>query len=90
MFRNVIIISVFLLASALIADEHKYYFYHPENNIGSEASFNPIVVILNGGFDVLRNGKNSKNILTLKRFDTKQKSLFLPKNSIISLMQPRL
>ena len=54
-----IILFLFAFASA---KEKKYYFYHPEYDYGSEKIFNPLTVLLNGGFDVLRNGKNSKDI----------------------------
>lgn len=63
-------ISKFLLAFVFLhfssqqnfAQNKKYYFYHPECDYGSEITFSPITVLLNGGFDVLRNGKNSKEI----------------------------
>jgi len=60
LFSLIIILCIF--ARPLSAQEKNYYFYHPEKNFGSELTFNPLSMMLNGGFDVLRNGKNSKNL----------------------------
>ncbi|HHJ52587.1 MAG TPA: hypothetical protein ENJ89_05290, partial [Caldithrix abyssi] len=42
------------MVSHLQAQQNKYYFYHPENDFGSELVQTPLVTFLNGGFDVLR------------------------------------
>jgi hypothetical protein len=57
-----VFIVLLLFQSLLCEENEKYYFYHPENDFGSECIFNPISCILNGGYDVLRNGRNSKDI----------------------------
>lgn len=57
-----VIMIIFFSAERAQSQEKKYYFYNPEIDFGSEAMFNPLSVILNGGFDVLRNGKHSKDI----------------------------
>ena len=44
----------------LNAQSKKYYFYHPEYNYGSELNFNPLTTLINGSFDILRNGGHSK------------------------------
>ncbi len=51
-----------VLALTSILTAQQYYFYHPEIDYGSEANFNPGTVILNGVFDILRNGGHSKDI----------------------------
>lgn len=43
------------------AGKKHYYFYRPEINFGSEASLSPDKVLLNGSFDVLRNGGHENN-----------------------------
>lgn len=40
----------------------KYYYYKPENNFGSDLLFNHATLLINGGFDIFRNGGHSKNI----------------------------
>ena len=49
------------MVSHLQAQQNKYYFYHPENDFGSELVQTPLVTFLNGGFDVLRNGSHRNN-----------------------------
>jgi len=53
----------------------KYYYYHPDIEIGSEAYFNPISMSLNGGFDILRNGAHDKR-LTSQHYHNGAKLLF--------------
>ncbi|KAA3611103.1 MAG: hypothetical protein D8M58_14100 [Calditrichaeota bacterium] len=57
-----IVLVIFHFFSNSFGQDKNYYFYHPDIKIGSETTFNPLSVILNGGFDILRNGKSSKNI----------------------------
>lgn len=59
---SLVILLLFLPAGKGQSQEKHYYFYHPEITIGSEVMFNPLSVILNGGYDVLRNGNHSKDI----------------------------
>ena len=46
----------------ILAQEKEYYFYNPENNFGSDLNFNPVTLMINGSFDVLRNGGHTKEI----------------------------
>jgi hypothetical protein len=56
-------IAYFLLFVQLIFPT-EYYYFHPENQRGSELFFHPINTVLNGSFDILRNGTySSKNLL---------------------------
>ena len=41
----------------------EYYFYRPENRFGSDLAFNPLSLMINGSYDILRNGAHDKNIL---------------------------
>lgn len=63
-----IVLLIFLISINLYAQKKKYYFYHPEQNYGSELNFNPTTVILNGSFDVLRNGGHENNNETINIF----------------------
>ena len=59
-----IIIALFFLQiikSNGFAQKHKYYFYHPEIKYGSELSFDPTTMFLNGSLDILRNGSHENN-----------------------------
>lgn len=42
-----------------------YYFYHPENRFGSDLYFNPLNVLVNGSYDILRNGGHDRNVFAL-------------------------
>ncbi|NUM80942.1 hypothetical protein HUU42_09065 [bacterium] len=53
---------LFLAVISLQAQQNDYYFYKPENNFGSDLFFNPGSLILNGSYDILRNGAHSKDI----------------------------
>ncbi len=55
-------IILFYFCASASAQEKKYYYYNPDNNFGSDALFNPLSLLINGSFDVLRNGSHSKNI----------------------------
>ena len=47
---------IFLLICNLNAKESEFYFYKPSNVFGSDTYFNPVNVVLNGSYDILRNG----------------------------------
>ena len=51
-----------LLNSYILAQEQKYYYYNPDNDFGSDLYFNPATLIMNGSFDILRNGGHTKNV----------------------------
>jgi hypothetical protein len=55
---------VLLPIGNLFAQENRphYFFYRPENNFGSDANFGPLSLIINGSYDVYRNGGHNKNI----------------------------
>ncbi len=40
-------------------EEKRYFFYRPQIDYGSERTFNPLSLVLNGSFDILRNGNMS-------------------------------
>ena len=48
---------------ALAQDSTGYFYYHPQQEYGTEYSFNPGTVVVNGTFDILRNGAHSKLVL---------------------------
>jgi hypothetical protein len=54
------ILCTILIATAQ-SQEKKYYFYHPME-YGSEAMFNPIGVLMNGGLDVLQSYNSSTRV----------------------------
>ena len=58
----------FLLKAAiftsLIFSSTNYYFYNPNIQRGSEPYFHPINTVLNGSFDILRNGSLKTNDIT--------------------------
>ena len=66
MLKRIIIIFSFAIITNLSAQDKKYYFYNPENDFGSDLLFNPLTLMINGGFDMLRNGGHNKNIFELK------------------------
>ncbi len=57
-------IPLFLVLVTALLSQNRYYYYNPEQNYGTELSFNPLTVCMNGSFDILRNGAHSKDILT--------------------------
>jgi hypothetical protein len=59
---NKILYFLFLLQLVFCEENKNYYFYYPEIDYGSEVYFNPLSLILNGGYDVLRNGRHTKDI----------------------------
>ncbi len=56
-------VILFLLVVAALHSQDRYYYFHPEQEYGTELSFNPGSVCMNGTFDILRNGAHSKNML---------------------------
>ncbi|MBC8310852.1 MAG: hypothetical protein H8E72_00960 [Candidatus Marinimicrobia bacterium] len=52
------------LFTSLIFSSTDYYFYNPHIKSGSEPYFHPINTILNGSFDILRNGTIKSNDIT--------------------------
>ncbi len=47
---------------SLLASGKPYYFYKPENTFGSDLMFNPITLVIDGSFDILRNGSHTKDV----------------------------
>jgi hypothetical protein len=64
--KAILIFYSFIFITPLWSQEKKYYFYHPEIKYGSEFYFNPFTVVLNGSYDILRNGGHDKNIFTIE------------------------
>ncbi len=59
---NYTVLLVTLVIVNLHSQNNNYYFYHPEYQYGSELYFNPLSLVMNGGYDILRNGGHDKNI----------------------------
>ncbi|KAA3614112.1 MAG: hypothetical protein D8M58_18125 [Calditrichaeota bacterium] len=55
------LLLLILLKCNSFAQEKDYYFYHPEIKYGSELSFDPLTMFLNGSLDILRNGSHENN-----------------------------
>ena len=65
---KLVYLLILLVTAVYSQDKKTYYYYRPEADCGTELVFNPGIVILNGTFDILRNGAHSKNILEQKYF----------------------
>ena len=59
--RFIVSILFIILIAPAQSQEKKYYFYHPME-YGSEAMFNPIGVLMNGGLDVLQSYNSSTRV----------------------------
>ncbi|HTR80616.1 MAG TPA: hypothetical protein VMM58_03230 [Bacteroidota bacterium] len=55
-------VAVLVFISTTTAQGQKYYFYHPNQDYGSEGYYNPITMMINGSYDILRNGAHSKDV----------------------------
>ena len=53
-----------LIITSLLFGGNDYYFYNPNINNGSENFFHPINTVLNGSYDILRNGTHKTNNIT--------------------------
>jgi hypothetical protein len=60
--KTILLILLLHGVSFAAEDEDDYYFYKPALDFGSEAMFNPVSVMINGSFDILRNGYGSRDI----------------------------
>ena len=65
---------IFFMVNSAKAQNKKYYFYNPKIDYGSEAIFNPFTLLLNGSYDVLRNGshENDGENINMFKLDYKQ------------------
>lgn len=63
-FKTIFTFLLLIASSTCLAGE-KFYFYNPQLDYGSEYSFTPLTMILNGSYDVLRNGRHEKNVFEL-------------------------
>ncbi len=61
-FMKKAFILTVLLIPTLEAQETKYYFYNPKNDYGSDAIYSPLSMMINGSYDILRNGAHSKDV----------------------------
>jgi len=75
-YRVLFFFTVLLNLQSIYAQEKKYYFYHPENDFGSERILNPTTIFLNGAYDVLRNGGHENNGETINIFKLDYKNGF--------------
>ncbi len=53
--------SIATAAAQIAGEEHQQYFYR-DINYGSQADYNPISYIINGGFDILQTENQSRNL----------------------------
>ena len=58
---RVILLFLITLPLVLKAQKKHYFFYLPEIDYGSEAVSNPLTLLLNRSYDVLRNGGHQNN-----------------------------
>ncbi len=58
-----ILLVLLMVLPSMGQDSTRYFYYHPGQDYGTESVFNPGTVILNGTFDILRNGAHSKLLL---------------------------
>ena len=78
------LVLIFLLICNLSAKEKDYYFYKPSIVYGSDTYFNPVNLVLNGSYDILRNGslyngtKDITRISYRKSFQNIMKNLQSP------------
>ncbi len=63
---NYSVLLITLVIVNLHSQNSNYYFYHPEYQYGSELYYNPLSMVINGSFDILRNGGHDKNIFNLE------------------------
>ena len=67
--KKIFFVIIFLLhtiCTNTYPQQKKYYFYNPKNNFGSELWFNPLTVVINGSYDILRNGGfSNKDVFNL-------------------------
>ncbi|MFZ5517850.1 MAG: hypothetical protein ACOY90_14495 [Candidatus Zhuqueibacterota bacterium] len=69
-FANILswLMGLFLVIP-VFAQEKPYYFYNPSNDFGSDLVFNHVTLLINGSFDILRNGNVTKDVLQLPYWD---------------------
>jgi hypothetical protein len=56
------LIAIVGISSIVIAQDQNYYFYKPKIDYGSEGFYNPLSMMINGTYDILRNGAHSKDV----------------------------
>jgi len=61
-FTGAVLIILCISAKPVQAQTDTLYFYRPDITFGSEGNYSPLTTILNGSFDILRNGSRSKDI----------------------------
>lgn len=64
-FHFLLFIACWIYASSILVGQSKYYFFRPLN-YGSDAMFNPIQVLMNGGLDVLQSYNSSTRASEIK------------------------
>ncbi|MFH1851294.1 MAG: hypothetical protein ABIA75_03025 [Candidatus Neomarinimicrobiota bacterium] len=58
-------LMIFLMLLSTCRARSDYYYYHPGADYGTELLFNPVTLLLNGSFDILRNGARTKDITAI-------------------------
>ncbi len=62
MNKKILLIISFFYMIYCYAELNHYYFYQPEIDLGSEGSFTPMSMWINGGYDILRNGAHDQQL----------------------------
>lgn len=68
--KNIVLVHALLCAPVLAQEngnprpQQKYFFFNPKNDFGSDAFFNPLSMVINGSYDIFRNGAHSKDVLS--------------------------
>ena len=62
LLRRFLLIYLLAVIAPVVAESPDYYFYQPEIQQGSELVFHPLTVVLQGSYDILRNGSHTKNV----------------------------
>ena len=58
------LILIILLFPPLLYGTNEYFFYNPNTNYGSEKFFHPVNTVINGSYDIIRNGSLKTNDIT--------------------------
>ena len=61
MMNKIFFMAIFL-CHPLLAQETKYYFYNPKIDYGSDGFYSPLSMMINGSYDIFRNGAHSKDV----------------------------
>jgi len=65
LLNSLMMLTSLFVVPPVVAQEDPYYFYNPANDFGSDLVFNPLTLMINGSFDILRNGNMTKDVFDL-------------------------